>query len=307
MASEYGNCRSRWGGAQLMKPAPFEYERPDTVAQALHALAIHGERAKVLAGGQSLIPMLNLRVLKTERLIDIGRLEELRYVKRVGDEIRIGALTTHNAVMNAELVRRACPIIAEAYRQVSHHSVRNRGTIGGSLCHNDPAAEMPLVMTLAGATLLARSAKGERQIAASEFFNGTFSTLLGADELLVEIRVPEAPARHGWSFQEISQRQGDFALVAAGAMLTLDGGRCQDVRIGYCNVGLDTFRFTPVEALLHGKAVDSALLSQAGELAMRSVAPPADVHADAAYRRDLVRTLTVRVLDQALSRAGHGS
>ena len=290
-----------------MKPAPFEYERPDTVAQALHALAIHGERAKVLAGGQSLIPMLNLRVLKTERLIDIGRLDELRYIKRVGDEIRIGALATHNAVMNAELVRAACPIIPEAYRQVSHHSVRNRGTIGGSLCHNDPAAEMPLVMNLVGATLVARSAKGEREIAASEFFDGTFSTVLGADELLVEIRVPNAPVGHGWSFQEISQRQGDFALVAAGAMLTLNADRCQDVRIGYCNVGLDTFRLAQVEALLQGKAADVTLLSQAGELAVQSVEPPADVHADAAYRRDLVRTLTVRVLEQALGRAGRGS
>ncbi|HXW29410.1 MAG TPA: xanthine dehydrogenase family protein subunit M [Xanthobacteraceae bacterium] len=290
-----------------MKPAPFEYERPDTVVQALEALAIHGERAKVLAGGQSLIPMLNLRVLKAERLIDIGRLDELRYVKDVGDEIRIGALTTHNAVMNAELVRTACPIIAEAYRQVSHHSVRNRGTIGGSLCHNDPAAEMPLVMNLVSAILIARSAKGEREIAASEFFTGTFSTVLGADELLVEIRVPKAPARHGWSFQEISQRKGDFALLAAGAMLTLDAGRCQEVRIGYCNAGLDGFRLAPVEALLRGKTADAALLSQAGELAMHSVDPPADVHADAQYRRDLVRTLTVRVLSQALGRTGHGS
>jgi CO/xanthine dehydrogenase FAD-binding subunit len=290
-----------------MKPAPFEYERPDTVVQALNALAIHGERAKVLAGGQSLIPMLNLRVLKAERLIDIGRLDELRYVKEVGDEIRIGALTTHNAVMNAELVRTACPIIAEAYRQVSHHSVRNRGTIGGSLCHNDPAAEMPLVMNLLSAILIARSAKGEREIAASEFFGGTFSTVLRADELLVEIRVAKAPARHGWSFQEISQRKGDFALVAAGAMLTLDAGRCQDVRIGYCNAGLNGFRLAPVEALLRGKTADAALLSQAGELAMHSVDPPADVHADAQYRRDLVRTLTIRVLGQALGRAGQGS
>jgi CO/xanthine dehydrogenase FAD-binding subunit len=307
MASECAICRSQWGGTQLMKPAPFEYERPDTVVQALNALAIHGERAKVLAGGQSLIPMLNLRVLKAERLIDIGRLDELRYVKDVGDEIRIGALTTHNAVMNAELVRTACPIIAEAYRQVSHHSVRNRGTIGGSLCHNDPAAEMPLVMNLVSAVLIARSAKGEREIAASAFFAGTFSTVLGADELLVEIRVPKAPARHGWSFQEISQRQGDFALTAAGAMLTLDAGRCQDVRIGYCNAGLDGFRLAAVEALLHGKAADAALLSQAGELAMRSVDPPADIHADAQYRRDLVRTLTVRVLGEALGRAGQRS
>jgi aerobic carbon-monoxide dehydrogenase medium subunit len=307
MASEGGIGRSQWGGTQLMKPAPFEYERPDTVVQALHALSIHGERAKVLAGGQSLIPMLNLRVLKAERLIDIGRLDELRYVKGVGDEIRIGALTTHNAVMNAELVRMACPIMAAAYRQVSHHSVRNRGTIGGSLCHNDPAAEMPLVMNLVSAILVARSAKGEREIAASEFFAGTFSTVLSADELLVEIRVPKATAGHGWSFQEISQRKGDFALVAAGAMLTLDGGRCQDVRIGYGNLGLEGFRLAPVEALLQGKAADAALLLQAGELAMHSVEPPADIHADAQYRRDLVRTLTVRVLGEALGRAGHGS
>jgi CO/xanthine dehydrogenase FAD-binding subunit len=290
-----------------MKPAPFEYERPDTVVRALNVLAAHGERAKVLAGGQSLIPMLNLRVLKTERLIDIGRLDELRYVKDVGDEIRIGALTTHNAVMNAELVRTACPLIAEAYRQVSHHSVRNRGTIGGSLCHNDPAAEMPLVMNLVDAILVARSTKGEREIAASKFFAGTFSTVLGADELLIEIRVPKAPPRHGWSFQEISQRKGDFALVAAGAMLALDAGRCQDVRIGYCNVGLEEFRLAPVEALLQGKAADATLVAQAGDLAMHSVEPPADVHADAAYRRDLVRTLTVRVLHQALDRAGHES
>src|SRR6516225_8080651 len=190
-----------------MKPAPFEYERPDTVAQALHALATHGERAKVLAGGQSLIAMLNLRVLKTERLIDIGRLNELRYVKRVGDEIRIGALTTHNAVMNAELVRAACPIIPEAYHLVSHHSVRNRGTIGGSLCHNDPASEMPLVVNLLGATLIARSASRERSIAGETFFKGDFETALEPSELLVEIRIPIPVKGHGWSFQEVSQRK----------------------------------------------------------------------------------------------------
>jgi xanthine dehydrogenase iron-sulfur cluster and FAD-binding subunit A len=176
------------GGAKPMKPAAFEYERAATVENALHALAAYGERAKVLAGGQSLIPMLNLRVVQTERLIDIGRLNELKYVKRVGDEIRIGALTTHNAVMTAELVRTACPIIAEAYHQVAHHSVRNRGTMGGSLCHNDPAAEMPLVMHLVNATMVARSATGEREIAAGKFFNGSFSTVLGADELLVFFR-----------------------------------------------------------------------------------------------------------------------
>jgi aerobic carbon-monoxide dehydrogenase medium subunit len=289
-----------------MKPAAFEYERPGSVAQALDALATYGERAKVLAGGQSLIPMLNLRLVRTERVIDIGRLDELRYVKREGDEIRIGALTTHNAVMTAEPVRSSCPIIAEAYRQVSHHSVRNRGTIGGSLCHNDPAAEMPLVMNLVDATLVARSARGEREIAASKFFGDTFSTVLGADELLVEIRVPVPPAGHGWSFQEFSQRKGDFALVAAGALLTVGGGRCRSVRIGCRNAGPEVLRLANVEALLEGKAADAALLAEAGKLAMDSVVdPPSDLHADAAYRRDLVRTLTVRVLSEALGRADH--
>jgi aerobic carbon-monoxide dehydrogenase medium subunit len=291
-------------GAKPMKPAAFDYQRAATVENALHSLAAYGERAKVLAGGQSLIPMLNLRVMQTERLIDIGRLNELKYVKHVGDEIRIGALTTHNAVMNAELVRTSCPIMAEAYHHVAHHSVRNRGTIGGSLCHNDPAAEMPLVMHLVNATLVARNANGEREIAAAEFFKGSFSTILGSDELLVEIRIPVMPPRYGWSFQEFSQRKGDFALVAAGALLTVNGERYRDVRIGYRSVGPEVFRLANVEALLEGKALDPELHSQAGNLAMDSVDPPPDVHADAAYRRDLVRTLTVRALGEALRRAG---
>src|SRR6516165_5988537 len=305
MVSESGIRRSRGGGVQLMKPAPFEYERPDTVAQALHALATHGERAKVLAGGQSLIPMLNLRVLKTERLIDIGRLNELRYVKRVGDEIRIGALTTHNAVMNAELVRAASPIIPEAYRQVSHHSVRNRGTIGGSLCHNDPAAEMPLVVNLLGALLVARSKNGERVVAADQFFRGNFETALADDELLTEIRVPIPPKGHGWSFQEVSQRKGDFALVAGAAMLTLENGACRNVRLGFRNVGETTFRLKAVEAQIEGQAAGRQLFSSAASAAMNAVEPPSDLHADADYRRDLVMALTERVFNKAVERARH--
>jgi aerobic carbon-monoxide dehydrogenase medium subunit len=287
-----------------MKPSTFEYERPSTVEKTLQALAIHGDHAKILAGGQSLIPMLSLRVVETERLIDIGRLNELKYVERHATEIRIGALATHNSVMTSEVVRTTCPIIADAYRQVSHHSVRNRGTIGGSLCHNDPAAEMPLIMTLLSATFVARSQRGDRIINAGDFFNGSFSTVLGPDELLVEIRVPIPPKGHGWSFQEVSQRQGDFALVAAGVVLTLKGDVCDDVRIGYRNVGLELSRLPKVESLLEGKSADAALIAKAAGLAMESVDPPSDVHADAAYRRDLVRSLTVRMLTEALDRAG---
>jgi carbon-monoxide dehydrogenase medium subunit len=181
-----------------MKPAPFEYERAADLASALSALARYGSEAKVLAGGQSLIPMLNLRLASAERLIDVGRLDELRYIRVDGDELHIGALTTHNAVLQSPEVAQHCPIMVEAYRLVSHHSVRNRGTIGGSLCHNDPASEMPLVVNLVGATLIARSTSGERTIAADKFFKGNFETALHPNELLVEIRVPIPPKGHGW-------------------------------------------------------------------------------------------------------------
>ena len=286
-----------------MKPAPFDYERAADVASALSALAKFGKRAKVLAGGQSLIPMLNLRIASTERLIDVSRLDELRYVRVAGNELRIGALTTHNAVLKSLEVAEHCPIMIEAYRQVSHHSVRNRGTIGGSLCHNDPASEMPLVVNLLGATLVARSASGERTIPADRFFAGNFETTLDASELLTEIRVPIQPKGHGWSFQEVSQRKGDFALVAAGAMLTIDGGVCRNVRLGFRNVGETIFRLLAVETQVEGQAPGAALFTTAAKAAMDAVDPSSDIHADEIYRRDLVKVLTERVLTAAVARA----
>ena len=286
-----------------MKPAPFEYERAADLASALSALARYGREAKVLAGGQSLIPMLNLRLASAERLIDVGRLDELRYIRVDGDQLHIGALTTHNAVLQSPEVAQHCPIMVEAYRLVSHHSVRNRGTIGGSLCHNDPASEMPLVVNLLGATMIARSAAGERAIAADKFFKGNFETALHPNELLVEIRVPIPPKGHGWSFQEVSQRKGDFALVAAGAMLALEGGLCRQVRLGFRNVGATIFRLPAVEARIEGQAPGAALFSAAAAAAMNAVEPSSDLHADEAYRRDLVKVLTERVLPTAAGRA----
>src|SRR5258705_2468904 len=236
--------------------------------------------------------MLNLRLASAERLIDVGRLDELRYIRVAGNELRIGALTTHNTVLKSSEVAAHCPIMVEAYRLVWHHSVRNRGTIGGSLCHNDPASEMPLVVNLLGATLIARSASGERTIAADKFFTGSFETALDASELLVEIRVPIPAKGHGWSFQEVSQRKGDFALVAAGAMLTIDGGLCPDVRLGFRNVGETIFRMPAIEAQIEGQAPSSALYSAAAKAVMDAVDPSSDVHAAEIYRRDLVTALT---------------
>jgi CO/xanthine dehydrogenase FAD-binding subunit len=288
-----------------MKPPPFDYERPADTDAALASLAHHGGRAKVLAGGQSLLAMLNLRLVSPERLIDVSRLNELKYIRVAGNELRIGALTTHNTVLTSADVTTHCPIMAEAYRQVSHHAVRNRGTIGGSLCHNDPAAEMPLVVNLLGASLVARSKNGERIIAADQFFRGSFETVLEDDELLTEIRISIPPKGHGWSFQEVSQRKGDFALVAAAAMLTMENSVCRNVRLGFRNVGESVSRLKAVEAQIEGQAPSERLFSAAASAAMKAVEPPSDLHADADYRRDLVKTLTERVLDKAAERARH--
>jgi CO/xanthine dehydrogenase FAD-binding subunit len=288
-----------------MKPPPFDYERPVDINGALASLASYGGRAKVLAGGQSLLAMLNLRLLSPERLIDVSRLDELKYIRMVGNELRIGALTTHNTVLKSQDVAMYCPIMVEAYRHVSHHTVRNRGTIGGSLCHNDPAAEMPLVVNLLGASIVARSRNGERVIAADQFFRGNFETALEDNELLTEIRVPIPANGHGWSFQEVSQRKGDFALVAAAAMLTLKDGVCGNVRLGYRNVGETIFRLKAVEAQIEGQAPSQHLFSNAAKAAMKAVEPPSDLHADADYRRDLVMALTERVLGKAVERTRH--
>jgi CO/xanthine dehydrogenase FAD-binding subunit len=288
-----------------MKPPPFDYERPADTNGALASLASHGGRAKVLAGGQSLLAMLNLRLLSPERLIDVSRLDELKYIRMAGNELLIGALTTHNKVLKSADVAMHCPIMVEAYRHVSHHAVRNRGTFGGSLCHNDPAAEMPLVVNLLGASMVARRKNGERVIAADQFFRGNFETALEDDELLTEIRVPIPATGHGWSFQEVSQRKGDFALVAAAAMLTLENGVCRNVRLGYRNVGETVFRLKPLEAQIEGQAPDQQLFSSAANAAMKAVEPPSDLHADADYRRDLVMALTERVLNKAVERARH--
>ena len=286
-----------------MKPPPFDYERPVDTNGALASLANHGGRAKVLAGGQSLLAMLNLRLLSPERLIDVSRLDELKYIRMAGNELRIGALTTHNTVLKSADVATYCPIMVEAYRHVSHHAVRNRGTIGGSLCHNDPAAEIPLVVNLLGASLVARSKNAERVIAADQFFLGNFETALKDDELLTEIRVPIPAKGHGWSFQEVSQRKGDFALVATAAMLTLENGACRDVRLGFRNAGETIFRLKAVEAQIEGQTPSERLFSAAASAAMKAVEPPSDLHADADYRRDLVKVLTERVLDKAVERA----
>jgi CO/xanthine dehydrogenase FAD-binding subunit len=287
-----------------MKPPVFEYERPPNLRAALDALSKHGGKAKLLAGGHSLIPLLNLRQISPSRLIDVGRLTELQYVIEEYGQLRIGALTTHNTILRSPAVAAGCPIMTEAYPHVANHSIRNRGTLGGNLCHNDPAFEMPLVVTLVGASMVARSARSTRTIAAERFFKAPFATDLAPDEMLVEVRLPRQPAGHGYAFLEISQRFGDRALFAAACLLTIRYGTCRDVRIGFRNAVHNVFRVAAAEAALEGKPASAASINAAAEAAARGMTAADDLHADEAYRRDVAGTLTQRMLRIACARAG---
>jgi CO/xanthine dehydrogenase FAD-binding subunit len=288
-----------------VKPAPFDYVRADSVEGALSALAEQPE-ARVLAGGQSLIAMMNLRLLKPGCLIDINRLSELDYIRAEGDELAIGALTRHTAAATSPLVAEHCPLMTAAYGHIANRAVRNRGTVGGNLCHADPASENPAVAIASGATLVLTSLDGERRIAAEDFFLSLYETAAEQNELLTEIRIPKAPANQGWSFQEVSTRKGDFALVGVAATLDCPNGTCSDARVVAVGVGERAERLGAAETAIKGAVVDEAGLAAAAAAARDAVDPPSDFHADSEFRRDLVFTLTRRALGEAHGRCGKG-
>lgn len=285
-----------------MKPPVLAYERPATLAEAVALLARDDVDARVINGGQSLVPMLNLRLAAADLLVDIARLPELGGIDEADGAVVIGAAVKHNAILTSDLVARRLPLLTEAYGHVAHHSVRNRGTLGGSLCHADPAAEMPMVMTVLDATMIVHGPAGRREIAAADFMRGAFDTALDDGEILTAIRIPIPPEGHGACFDEISQRHGDFALAAVGCLVVQDGGVCTDVRVGYRGLGDTLIRLPQVEAILTGQAPTPELLARMGETARALAEPDADIHADEAYRRDLADTLTRRVVGRALSR-----
>lgn len=285
-----------------MKPPPFDYHRPETLQETLALLSEHGDEAKVLAGGQSLVPMLNLRVLHPGLLVDINRLPDLDHVRLEDGQLRIGALARHKAVHESPAVREACPLMAAAYAHVAHGPIRNRGTLCGNLCHADPASEMPAVMLMCDAEFVLRSVAGERVVGASDFFAGALSTDARPDELLVELRVPRAAAGQGWAFQEVSARKGDFAYVAVGATVERDGDACGAVRLGCAGVGDGPHRARRAEDSLRGAALTDEAFRRAAGIAADDVDPGEDYHADADYRRDLVRGLARRALAEAFSR-----
>lgn len=285
-----------------MKPPPFEYLRPADLDGVLAALAEPSDETKILAGGQSLVPMMNLRILAPKKLVDINRVPGLDRIGIDGDWLMIGALARHTDVLGSPVVRQHAPLVIAAYRHIAHRPIRNRGTIGGNLAHADPASELPAVMLALDAEMVLRSRNGERRVAAESFFLGTFETAARADELLTAIRIPLASGSRCWGFEEMSQRQGDFALVAVAATFDVEVGRCARPRLAYAGVADRAVRIPAAEAALEGAGLHEATFEAVAAKAADAVNPLEDIHADAAYRRDLVRALTRRALTAATHR-----
>jgi carbon-monoxide dehydrogenase medium subunit len=284
-----------------VKPASFEYHRPSSLDEALALLAEH-EEAKPLAGGQSLIPAMNFRLAAPGALVDLNELPELGGVVSSADGgLRLGAMTRHSVLERSTEVAARAPLLHETMPFIAHPQIRNRGTLGGSLAHADPAAELPAVMLVLGASFVLRSARGERRLPAEQFFTGLFSTALEPGELLIGVELPASPPRSGWAFEEMARRYGDFALVGVAAQLSLDArGQVSRARIGLLSVGEGPVLAAKAMALLEGQQPAEAALRAAAELAAtRDIDPPADIHASADYRRQLTRVLTGRALKRA--------
>lgn len=286
-----------------MKPAHFDYARPRTLDEVLHLLASRPGDAKLIAGGQSLVPMMNFRFARPELLIDVNALTDLDYHRREGDALCIGALTRHVTLRDSALVRELCPLMAEAYRHVAHVAVRNRGTLCGNLCHADPASEMPAVMLATEATLVVQGLSGRRQVPAADFFQGVYATALEPDEMLVEVRIPVGQARLGHGFEEVSVRKGDYALTLVASLLGIRNGRIEMAAVALAGVADRAMRVPTLEAGLLGKMPSDALFANVGAAASLALIPADVDHADAEYRRDLIRTLVPRALTRAAERA----
>ena len=286
-----------------MKPPPFEYRVPDSVEAAVAMLAEGGGEAKVLAGGQSLVPMLNFRLLRPAILVDINRIPGLSYIRDDGDVIRVGALTRHYQLETSPVIFEHLPVLSAAMAHVAHLAIRNRGTIGGSLSHADPAAELPMMALLLDAMLGIASPQGRRSVAARDFFLGALSVGLEPDELVTEMAFPKLPPSIGWGFEEVSRRHGDFALAAVAATLTVRDGTIAEARIAIAGADDRAVRASEAEALLAGRALDQASLDAACEAARACVSPNTDLHASSDYRRHLVEVLTAKALDAAWRRA----
>jgi carbon-monoxide dehydrogenase medium subunit len=274
-------------------PAPFDYQRAGSVDEALALLAEHGDEAKLLAGGHSLLPLMKLRLALPQVLIDIGRIDELSFVEGDGDAVRIGALTRHHDLATSALAGEQVPLLAHVAGQIGDPQVRHRGTIGGSLAHGDPASDLPAALLALRATLVARGPGGEREIAADDFFTGFLETALAPDEILTEVRVPAVPGV-GWAFEKFNRRAQDWAIVGVTAVMTNGSG---GPGVGLVNMGSQPLRAAGVEDALRSGASPGDAAARADE----GTEPPDDLNASPEFRRHLARVLVRRALESAAS------
>jgi CO/xanthine dehydrogenase FAD-binding subunit len=293
-----------------MKPAPFAYRRPDTLEEALAIFAELGSDAKPLAGGQSLVPAMNFRLARPEVLVDLNRLDPLAYIHETPDGgLRIGAMTRQRSAERSSAVASRASLFSEAMPWVAHPQIRNRGTVGGSLAHADPAAELPAVMVALEAQLVLQSRIATRTVPAQDFFTGILSTVLKPDELLTEIQIPASPARTGAAFMELARRHGDFALVGVAVAIVLDEREeCRSARIVLMSVGDGPVLATRAMAELVGRVPTASRIEEAARVAAETeIDPPSDIHASSAYRRHLAKVLVRRALTRAAERAAEAS
>jgi len=292
-----------------MKPAPFEYHAPDSIDQAVELFSQYSGEAKILAGGQSLVPAMNFRVVQPSVLIDLNRVGELSYIREDGNVLRIGSMARERHLeFDLSIVKRI-PLLNEAVPFIAHPQIRNRGTIGGSIVNADPAAELPVLMLALNAGLKARNSSGERWIDAKDFFVGMFTTALEPDEILVEIELPFSLNHTGWSFMEVAPRAGDYALMGVAVLVTLDeAGKCKAAKLIYLNAGEGPVEAKEAEKLLEGETLNDELIeSAAGKASQEEINPFGNIHTSAEFQRHVANVLTKKALKQALQRAGEMS
>ncbi|MHB8312668.1 MAG: FAD binding domain-containing protein [Candidatus Dormibacteria bacterium] len=287
-----------------MKPPPFAYRAPESLGEALSLLAEHGDEAKVLAGGQSLVPLLNLRLARPALLVDLARVPGLAGVDQRAGGLALGSMARERTLERSELVRRLAPLLSAALPFIGHPAIRSQGTLGGSLAHADPAAELPAVAAALDAEMVAVSAgRGERTVAAKDFFSGYLSTALEPDEILTEVRIPPFPSGMGVSFMEVARRHGDFAMVGVAAAVRLEAGNIAEARLALTGVADAPVRAVDAERSLLGAAPDAVSFAGAAQAVAQRLAPRSDLHGSADYRREVAGALVRRALAAASQRA----
>ena len=287
-----------------MIPGAFEYHAPTSVAEAASLLAQHGDKAKILAGGHSLLPLMKLRLAQPEVLIDLAKISDLSYIRSNGGGLSIGAMTTYSEIESSSDVLNAAPALAEAAGLVADRQVRNMGTIGGCLAHADPAGDLPAVILALGAQMVTSSTGAHRTISADDFFVDLFTTALKPDEILNEIQIPALPAGTGTAYAKFANKASHYAIVGVAAVVTASGGTCRSIRIGITGAGAKAVRASSTESALTGARLDDATIKAAAQQAGEGIDFNDDIHASAEYRAHLTRLYTERVLLEAASRAG---